>query len=124
MPSPFPILLLRHSLNVLANDKGLSGSSTGLTVTAVTQSTHGSVAFTSSGVTYSPVSGYVGTDTFTYTITDTRQQNGNSKRDGNRCSSTPPTANNDTYTVLNNVVATPLSVLKQTIRGLLVRPRD
>ena len=50
-----------------ANDTGCS-----LTVTSVTQGAHGAVAIQSGGVgiTYTPTSGYAGSDTFTYTITD------------------------------------------------------
>src|SRR5204862_168348 len=41
-----------------------------LTVTAVTQGAHGTVAYTATGVTYTPNYGYTGADTFTYTISD------------------------------------------------------
>jgi hypothetical protein len=39
-------------------------------VTAVTQPTHGSAAFTATGVTYTPAPNYFGPDSFTYTISD------------------------------------------------------
>src|SRR5262249_56297465 len=49
----------------------LSGpANAGLSVTAVTQGAHGSVSFTASGVTYTPVANYYGSDSFTYTIRD------------------------------------------------------
>ncbi len=48
-----------------ANDSG-----TGLTITAAGQGGHGTTSFTASSVTYTPTSGYVGADSFTYTITD------------------------------------------------------
>lgn len=61
-----------QSLNVLSNDHGVSGSSTGLTITAVTQgSAGGTVALNGGAISYTPKSGYVGADTFTYTIQDT-----------------------------------------------------
>ena len=67
--------VVAQPFNVLLNDTGVSGSSTGLTVTAVTQGTAGgTVAFTGTGVTYTPKSGFVGTETFTYTITDTNSK--------------------------------------------------
>src|SRR4029453_15336394 len=63
-----------NAIDVLANDTdpdNLTGpANTGLTVTAVTQGTHGTVAFTATGVTYTPAPNYYGTDSFTYTIKD------------------------------------------------------
>jgi len=54
---------------VLANDTDPCGSP--LTITAVTQGANGTVTFTSTSVTYTPAAGFVGPDSFTYTITDT-----------------------------------------------------
>jgi len=52
---------------VKAND-GASG--TGTTVTAGTVPTHGSIVVNASGtITYTPNAGYIGTDTYTYTLT-------------------------------------------------------
>jgi Bacterial Ig domain len=55
---------------VLANDT--IGPDTGetLSVTAVTQATHGTVTFTPTGVSYTPAANYNGADSFTYTISD------------------------------------------------------
>jgi len=54
-------------VDVFAND---SFENPGHTITAVTNGNHGSVAINSDGtVSYTPVAGYVGTDTFTYTVT-------------------------------------------------------
>ncbi|MBN9605680.1 MAG: tandem-95 repeat protein [Actinomycetales bacterium] len=50
-------------IDVLANDVA-----SGATVTAVTQGSNGTVAFTASGVTYTSTGAFSGTDTFTYTI--------------------------------------------------------
>ena len=51
---------------VLSNDTG-----TGITVTAHTGAAHGAVAIGADGsYTYTPASGFAGTDSFTYTITD------------------------------------------------------
>jgi hypothetical protein len=63
-----------NAINVLANDTDADNltppANAGLTVIAVTQGTHGSVAFTPTGVTYTPAPNYFGSDSFTYTISD------------------------------------------------------
>ena len=51
-----------------ANDSDANGDA--LTITSVTNATHGAVAFTATTVTYTPAAGYVGDDSFTYTISD------------------------------------------------------
>ncbi len=57
------------SLNVLTNDTEPNGDT--MTVTAVTAPAHGTVTFTAAGVvTYTPKTGYAGSDTFTYTVSD------------------------------------------------------
>jgi VCBS repeat-containing protein len=59
-----------NAINVLANDSDVDGDT--LTVTAVTQGTHGSVAITGggTGVSYTPAANFFGTDSFTYTVSD------------------------------------------------------
>ena len=63
-----------NAIDVLANDTDVDNFTpplnAGLTVIAVTQGTHGSVAFTPTGVTYTPAPNYFGSDSFTYTISD------------------------------------------------------
>ncbi|TXH67823.1 MAG: tandem-95 repeat protein [Thiothrix sp.] len=56
------------AISVLANDSDPEQDP--LSIQSVTQGSNGSVSFTSSGVTYKPNSGFVGTDSFTYTIND------------------------------------------------------
>ncbi|MDY3559962.1 Ig-like domain-containing protein [Gemmata sp. JC673] len=56
------------SVPVLLNDTDADGDA--LSVTGVTQGAHGTVTFTSAGVTYTPNTGFFGSDTFTYTISD------------------------------------------------------
>ncbi|MCP9494238.1 MAG: tandem-95 repeat protein [Pyrinomonadaceae bacterium MAG19_C2-C3] len=58
------------AINVLANDSDIEGDT--LTITAVTQGANGSVAITGggTGLTYMPNLDFVGTDSFTYTISD------------------------------------------------------
>jgi hypothetical protein len=55
-------------INVLGNDTDVDNDT--LTVTAVTQGSHGSVANNGTSVSYTPNSNFFGTDTFTYTISD------------------------------------------------------
>jgi len=56
------------TVNVLTNDTDPDGDD--LTVTEFTQGGHGSVAFAGAIATYTPAAGYVGSDSFTYTIDD------------------------------------------------------
>ncbi|HWT14552.1 MAG TPA: Ig-like domain-containing protein [Patescibacteria group bacterium] len=56
------------NIAVLANDSDPDGNP--LTVTAVTQPAHGTASFSAGGVSYTPAAGYVGSDSFTYTISD------------------------------------------------------
>ena len=55
-------------VDVLSNDSDPDGDT--LTVSSVTNGANGTVAITGSDVTYTPASGYVGLDQFTYTISD------------------------------------------------------
>lgn len=59
-----------NSIDVRANDSDVDGDT--VTVTAVTQGTHGSVAITGggTGVSYTPAANFFGSDTFTYTVND------------------------------------------------------
>ena len=41
-----------------------------LTITGVTGSAHANVSFTGSSIIYTPLAGYAGADSFTYTISD------------------------------------------------------
>ncbi|HYH66804.1 MAG TPA: Ig-like domain-containing protein, partial [Urbifossiella sp.] len=50
------------------NDTDADGDT--LTVTAVTQGAHGSVALSAGSVAYTPAADFFGTDTFTYTVSD------------------------------------------------------
>jgi serine/threonine protein phosphatase PrpC len=55
-------------VNVLANDSDVDGDT--LSVSAVTQPSHGSVTLVSGVVTYVPAANYNGSDSFTYTVSD------------------------------------------------------
>ena len=57
-------------IQVLANDSDPDNDP--LTITAVTQPAHGTVTNTNTVATYTPATGYLGLDSFTYTISDGR----------------------------------------------------
>lgn len=64
-----------RTFTVLANDTdadNVPASNVGLTVSAITQGTHGTVAISAGGgsITYQPAADYLGPDTFTYTVQD------------------------------------------------------
>jgi hypothetical protein len=56
------------TIAVLANDTDADGNP--LTITSVTQGAHGTVTISGTSVIYTPAAGFVGTDSFAYTITD------------------------------------------------------
>ncbi|WP_093517313.1 Ig-like domain-containing protein [Stigmatella erecta] len=100
------------ALDVLANDSFAPDTGETLTVTAVTQPANGTVTFTATGVTFTPVANYNGTTTFTYTISD---GNGGTATATVTVTVTPvndpPTANDDAFTVAEDSAATPFNVL-------------
>ncbi|MCC8998577.1 MAG: Ig-like domain-containing protein, partial [Candidatus Contendobacter sp.] len=53
------------TINVLANDTG-----TGLSITQVSTPSHGSASISGGAITYTPSAGFIGSDSFTYTMTD------------------------------------------------------
>jgi len=59
---------LNNQINVLLNDNDIDGDT--LTIVSVAQPSHGTTAFTSSTVSYTPVLNYFGPDSFTYSISD------------------------------------------------------
>jgi parallel beta-helix repeat protein len=64
------VALTAISIDVLANDTDPDGDP--LAILSFTQPSHGAVTQVSGGLRYAPASGYVGTDAFTYTISDGR----------------------------------------------------
>lgn len=71
-PAPDPLAMTTGSPQtffVLANDKGL-----GLRITGVGQPSNGKVSFSPRSITYTPNSGFVGKDSFSYTVTDAKGQ--------------------------------------------------
>lgn len=57
--------LVKNASDLLSND---SFSNADKTVTAVTQPTHGTLTYVNGVLTYTPTQGYVGTDSYTYTV--------------------------------------------------------
>jgi len=57
-----------HTFDPRSNDSDPDGDA--LTITGVGTPAHGSASFTGTSVSYTPVRGYTGTDSFTYTIAD------------------------------------------------------
>jgi VCBS repeat-containing protein len=102
------------TITVLANDSVAPDQGETLRVSAVTQATKGSVAIVAggNGVAYTPNANYSGADTFTYTIAD---GNGGSATASVSVTVTPvndpPTAVNDTATVVQGSTANAIAVL-------------
>jgi len=59
-----------QTINVLANDFSIQNAS--FSITGVTPTSHGTLANSGSAVTYRPTAGFIGEDSFTYTITDSQ----------------------------------------------------
>ena len=98
------------SLDVLANDDLTLSPS----ITATTDPANGSVAIINNGsdISYTKDTGFVGTDTFTYTITDSEGADFTATVTLNvQASNLLPTALDDTFTVPSNGTASTLDVL-------------
>jgi uncharacterized protein (TIGR03382 family) len=99
-------------LDVLANDTAAPDAGETLSITAVTQPASGTVTFTATRVSFTPAAGYVGSTTFTYTVSD-----GHGGTDTATVTVTvsatnnPPVANDDAFTVSQGSGATQLDVL-------------
>jgi outer membrane protein OmpA-like peptidoglycan-associated protein len=80
-------------IDVLANDSDVDGDP--LIITAVTQPANGSVVIDGNNVIYTPASGFVGTDTFIYTIEDGNGGSDTATVTVTVNSTTPPVDNNN-----------------------------
>jgi hypothetical protein len=95
------------TISVLANDSDPDGDA--LTIIGVTAPANGSVSATATQITYTPIARFVGTDTFSYTISDGRGGTATANvtvtvtPQPNR----PPVAVNDTATT---TVGTPVTI--------------
>ncbi|HKF42609.1 MAG TPA: Ig-like domain-containing protein [Thermoanaerobaculia bacterium] len=98
------------TINVLANDSDSDGDP--LTVTAVTKPPKGTAVINGSSanntVTYTPVAGFTGTDTFSYTVSDGKGATASAKVTVTVSTppNSPPVANDDTATTSKNKAVT------------------
>jgi uncharacterized protein (TIGR03382 family) len=103
---------------VLDNDTFAPDVGETLAITAVTQPAGGTVTFTPSNVTFTPATNFVGTTSFTYTISD-----GNGGTDTATVTVTandtndPPVADDDSFTVAEDSGATAFNVLANDSSG-------
>jgi hypothetical protein len=77
------------TINVLANDSDPNGDA--LSISSFAQASHGAVSSVSGGLRYTPATGFTGTDSFTYTITDGRGAIATANVQVTVLSYTPPT---------------------------------
>lgn len=105
-----------NTIDVLANDFKIGNEV--LTVTGVGNAAHGSVDFTATGVLYTPEPGYIGPDTFTYRMQNSRGESYTASVfvtvalffDN-------PMALDDSFDVPTNAIDFPLNVLANDIEG-------
>ncbi|MBK7470521.1 MAG: tandem-95 repeat protein [Betaproteobacteria bacterium] len=89
-----------NSLNVLANDSDPDGDV--LSITAVSVPAHGTASIVGNRVSYTPTPGYVGADSFTYTIADGRGGTASATVSitvANPAGNAPPVARDDVFLV-------------------------
>jgi VCBS repeat-containing protein len=107
-----------NAMDVLANDLDTDIPANTLTITSVTQGTHGTVTITGggTGLEYTPSDDYFGTDSFTYTVSDGKGLTStatvtvtvNNVND-------PPIANDDSVTVAEDSGTVDIDVLGNDI---------
>lgn len=99
-----------RTLPVLMNDTDPDGDV--LSIASVTMPSHGTIALNAGTLTYTPITGYIGSDTFNYTVSDGHEHTSTAAVTLNISNMNGvPVAQNDTITVLQNTatVLTPLS---------------
>lgn len=103
-----------QNLNVLANDTFATGSTGTLTLTSLgTPSNGGTVSIVNNQVRYQPAANFVGTETFTYVVTDNTGVAKTATVSVTVTDSTAakPTATNDAYTVTEDAALATFNVL-------------
>jgi len=103
-----------QNLNVLANDTFATGSTGTLTLTSVgTTSNGGTVSVAGNQVRYQPAANFVGTETFTYVVTDNTgvAKTATVSVTVTDASAAKPTATNDAYTVTEDAALATFNVL-------------
>lgn len=104
---------VNNGLNVLANDSAAPDSGETLTIIQVTTPLHGTAKIDKNRIAYTPTAGYIGTDSFTYRISD-----GNGGFAEARANLTvdlinnPPVADDDVFNVRINSSGHNFAVLK------------
>jgi len=104
-----------NELDVLANDTDPNPGDS-LTITAVSTPNHGgtvTINAAADALIYTPAAGFIGTETFTYTIEDTLGASDQATVTVTVAAQTnnPPEAVNDSYTVYENSSNNPLNVM-------------
>ncbi len=89
-----------QTVSVLGNDSDPDGDT--LSVSAVTNGAHGTVTTNGTTVTYTPATGYTGSDSFTYTLSDGRGGTATGTVSVTVSASSTVTAVNDTLTINQN----------------------
>lgn len=90
------------AVNISVLDNDTDADSDTLTITGTTNGSHGTVTTAGSQVTYTPSSGYSGTDSFTYTISDGHGGSATGTVNVTVTANNPPVANTDTATTSMN----------------------
>jgi len=104
---------VNNALNVLANDSAAPDTGETLTIVQVTTPAHGTAKIDKNRISYTPIAGYIGPDSFTYRISD-----GNGGFAEAKVNLTvdlinnPPVANDDTFNVRTNSSGHNFAVLK------------
>ena len=103
-----------NQINVRANDNDIDGDL--ITISSITQPTHGTASYNSSYVFYTPATNYNGFDSFTYVIND-----GHGSTDSATLTLTvtpvndPPIANDDSATVAEDSINNLINVLANDV---------
>lgn len=103
-----------QNFNVLANDTFTTGSTGTLTLTSLgTPSNGGTVSIVNNQVRYQPAANFVGTETFTYVVTDNTgvAKTATVSVTVTDSSAAQPTATNDAYTVTEDAALATFNVL-------------
>jgi hypothetical protein len=95
-------------LNILANDTDQNSTLVPTSVVITTAPTHGTINInsTTGAVTYTPTNGYLGTDSFKYTVADATGAVSNIATVSLKVVPAPPIANNDSVTTPENTPVT------------------
>jgi hypothetical protein len=105
-----------NSLNVLSNDQAAPGKT--LTIVGVSNPNHGGTVTVATGgqtLVYTPAANFFGEETFTYTVSDGADENVASVTVQVHPVNDPPTAVNDTFTIIEDAQNSSLAVLQNDL---------